>query len=193
MDIVPDKKVKNLKNVFMNKKIITNEEKAMFRNAVKNLTSIKQDKYSTHLIEKSAIEINPETFNKIPFSKNIPQTSWISGEDQMHFVRDGINRKQLLKLKRGQISIEAYIDLHRMTITEALNRVAHFIFKSRLQKLRCIRIIHGKGRSSEQGKPILKNVLNQWLRQHPQVLAFHSAKPKDGGTGVLYVLLKLMD
>jgi len=37
---------------------------------------------------------------------------------------------------------------------------------------------------------VIKNKVNSWLRQHQDVLAFHSAMPKDGGNGAVYVLLK---
>ena len=54
----------------------------------------------------------------------------------------------------------------------------------------CIRIIHGKGLSSGKQKSVLKTYINHWLSEHERVLAFHSAKAKDGGTGAVYVLLK---
>ncbi|MEE9156926.1 MAG: Smr/MutS family protein, partial [Gammaproteobacteria bacterium] len=38
--------------------------------------------------------------------------------------------------------------------------------------------------------PVLKNKLNNWLRQRDEVLAFCSTRPVDGGTGAVYVLLK---
>ncbi|EXJ09223.1 Smr domain protein [Nitrincola nitratireducens] len=37
---------------------------------------------------------------------------------------------------------------------------------------------------------MIKSCVNDWLQQIPQVLAFTSAQPKDGGTGAVYVLLK---
>ena len=52
-----------------------------------------------------------------------------------------------------------------------------------------MRIIHGKGKSSEGKLPVLKGKVNAWLRQWDQVLAFCSARPNDGGTGAVYVLL----
>lgn len=41
-----------------------------------------------------------------------------------------------------------------------------------------------------QGAPCNKNLLNRWLPQMNEVIAFHSALPKDGGSGAIYVLLK---
>jgi DNA-nicking Smr family endonuclease len=37
---------------------------------------------------------------------------------------------------------------------------------------------------------VLKTQVMNFLKQHPQVLAFHSCPPKDGGTGAVFALLK---
>jgi len=56
-----------------------------------------------------------------------------------------------------------------------------------------VHIIHGKGYRSENSHPVLKNNLNQWLRQHRDVQAFCSASAKDGGAGAVLVLLHLAE
>ncbi len=53
-----------------------------------------------------------------------------------------------------------------------------------------MRIIHGKGYRSGARGPLLKIAVNLWLRRHPDVMAFTSARPIDGGTGAVYVLLR---
>jgi DNA-nicking Smr family endonuclease len=53
-----------------------------------------------------------------------------------------------------------------------------------------VRIIHGKGNGSRHRGPVLKQKINHWLRQRDEVLAFCSARPMDGGTGAIYVLLR---
>ena len=50
-------------------------------------------------------------------------------------------------------------------------------------------IVHGKGFRS-QSKPVIKPLVNHWLKQADEVLAFCSAQPQDGGTGAVYVLLR---
>lgn len=113
---------------------------------------------------------------------------WRKAEDSLHFARTGLQHKVLKRLKRGQITIEDTLDLHRKTTEEAREITRRFIDHCVQMGKRCVCIIHGKGRFSD--KPILKNFMNQWLRQHPMVLAFYSAQPRHGGTGALYVLLK---
>jgi DNA-nicking Smr family endonuclease len=50
-------------------------------------------------------------------------------------------------------------------------------------------VIHGKGRGSGPRGPVLKHVVNHWLRRMDDVAAFATARPVDGGTGAVYVLL----
>ena len=51
-------------------------------------------------------------------------------------------------------------------------------------------IIHGKGYGSGPDGPKLKNFVDQYLQYNPNVLAYHSALQKDGGTGAVYIQLK---
>ena len=110
--------------------------------------------------------------------------------EELIFRRQSISPQQMRKLRRGQFSIGAQLDLHGMTVDAARSALATFIRDSQVAGIRCIRIIHGKGHGSHQKIPILKNKVNRWLRQKDEVLAFCSAKPNDGGTGAIYVLLK---
>jgi DNA-nicking Smr family endonuclease len=50
-------------------------------------------------------------------------------------------------------------------------------------------IIHGKG-GYDGGPSLLKSQVNHWLKQMPEVLAYHSAVRQHGGLGAVYVLLK---
>jgi len=106
----------------------------------------------------------------------------------LEFRRPGVQQRLFRELQRGVLEPEATIDLHGMRVVEARTALARFMTQSLRRGHRCIRIIHGKGRRSEQ--PVLKQKTNQWLQQHKEVLAFCSAPRWDGGTGAAYVLLK---
>jgi len=106
------------------------------------------------------------------------------------YLRDGISRQVLRKLRRGQYSVGAVLDLHGHTVDEARVALAMFLNQHRGGAHRCVRIIHGKGYHSPTGQARLKRLLNRWLPQREDVLAFCSARPMDGGTGAVYVLLK---
>jgi DNA-nicking Smr family endonuclease len=52
-----------------------------------------------------------------------------------------------------------------------------------------VRIIHGKGLRSGPSGPVIKRRIGRWLRRRNEVLAYCSARPVDGGTGAIYLLL----
>ena len=110
--------------------------------------------------------------------------------DSLSYVQAGIQKQVFRKLKRGQYSIEAELDLHGSTRLEAEQQLAEFINGCRDRGIRCVRIIHGKGYGSSNHGPVIKPLVNQWLQKRTEILAFCSAKPTDGGTGAVYVLLK---
>jgi len=176
---------------------ISPEDKALFRKAVKGVTPLKEDerhktpkprKTITTTLRKKAATHQPPLPGA--WMENMGSRDWLNAEDTLHFAQNGLQHKVTQRLQRGQIQIEAQIDLHQHTIEEAIFSVTKFIDDCRNHGKRWICIIHGKGHFSKEGKPVLKNFLNQWLRKQPSVLAFHSAKPKHGGTGAVYVLLK---
>jgi len=118
------------------------------------------------------------------------QTEEVESGEELHFSRPGLQHGVIKKLRRGQFTIAAELDLHGMIVTEARDALLEFIHEARRHRARCVRIVHGKGHGSAGKLPILKNRLNNWLRQIDGVLAFCSTRPEDGGTGAVYVLLK---
>jgi DNA-nicking Smr family endonuclease len=112
-----------------------------------------------------------------------------SGDEGL-FQRPGISRSVLRKLRRGQFSVQSELDLHGLTVTEAHAELSAFLGRCSARGMVCVRIIHGKGRRSPGKMPILKPRVFAWLSKWDDVAAFCSARPVDGGTGALYVLLK---
>lgn len=107
----------------------------------------------------------------------------------LEFRRPGIQNRVFHDLQRGVIDAQATLDLHGLRVREARTALLRFLAQSTSGHRRCVRIIHGKGRSSGGQQPVLKQKTNQWLRQREEVLAFVSAPRWDGGTGAVYVLL----
>jgi DNA-nicking Smr family endonuclease len=103
------------------------------------------------------------------------------------------NRTLIRKLRRGQYSIQAQLDLHGMTQVEALEALENFLSDCSRKNLLCVRIIHGKGNNSVGNQGVLRRRVPQWLgtrRLSRWIVAFTSATPKDGGIGATYVLLR---
>ncbi len=111
-------------------------------------------------------------------------------EDKVFYAQDGVNHKQLALLKKGQYQWQARLDLHGYTIAQADECLKTFIEQCQQASQRYLMIVHGKGARSADDKPLIKNLVVQRLGQHPEVIAYSSAQPADGGTGALYVILK---
>ena len=122
-------------------------------------------------------------------SGNIDPAEVETGEE-LSYKRPGIQTQLFKRLRRGQFIVEAELDLHGLTSAMAQRELTDFLRTCGHNNRRCVRIIHGKGRGSREGKPILKNHVNRWLRLRNDVLAFCSARQMDGGTGAIYVLLR---
>ena len=110
--------------------------------------------------------------------------------DEGTYVRDGMQAQTLRKLRRGHWRCDSQLDLHGYTSTEARLALVTFLRECQDAGARCVRIVHGKGLQSRNGAPVLKAKVAHWLRQREEVLAYCQAKPGDGGSGAVVVLLK---
>jgi DNA-nicking Smr family endonuclease len=105
----------------------------------------------------------------------------------------GINSKTFRRLKAGNLSLQAHLDLHGNNAHQARILLLNFMREQYINNKKCVLIIPGRGRNSPLGSPVLRNEVQTWLTQEPLkriVLAFCSAQPRHGGTGALYVLLR---
>lgn len=109
---------------------------------------------------------------------------------ELVYLRDGLPREVLRKLRRAHWVIEADLDLHGMNRVEAALCVAEFMKRCRLRGTRCVRIVHGKGLGSRNREPVLKGLVRKWLGVREEVLAFCQAPAAHGGGGAVLVLLK---
>jgi DNA-nicking Smr family endonuclease len=106
------------------------------------------------------------------------------------YAAPGVDRREIRKLRRGEHTVRARLDLHGVTVVEASKLVARFIDNSRHARYRCVSIIHGKGLNSAGGIAVLRDRVRDELQRSPAVLAFAPAPPSRGGSGALYVLLR---
>ena len=110
--------------------------------------------------------------------------------EELVYLREGMSREVLRKLRRAHWIVENSLDLHGMNRVQAAHAVAEFLRRCRVRGSRCVRIVHGKGLGSANREPILKQLVRKWLAGRDEVLAYCQAPAAHGGSGAALVLLK---
>ena len=179
----------------MAKKTLSAEDSALFRQTVGKVKALESetlilssDKKPKPYPQEKPLKVK----NSFEDEKNI-DIEKLYQEDSISFIAPGLQKNVLKKLRKGYFGFDASIDLHGLTSQEAKHQLSRFLHCSVEDGCRCVHIIHGKGYRSPNNQPVLKNDINVWLRLHKDVLAFCSTPPKDGGTGAVFVLLKLSE
>jgi DNA-nicking Smr family endonuclease len=106
-----------------------------------------------------------------------------------------IMRKEKQKLARGHATIDARIDLHGMTQTEAHAALRNLLQRAQAGGAKFVLVITGKGlpNSSLNGRGVLRRQVPQWLSLpefRRYVAGFDVAHSGHGGEGALYVRLR---
>lgn len=192
------KKAEKIKHQELQKEQIQEQQDShFFKEAMSGVNPLVTDKVNNidHVKQKPAPKLM--NFDDIDddFEINDPlsderEVTNIDGDDILSFCRDGIQKNVFKKLRSGHYRISDELDLHGFTVKQAKELLVYYLQEAAQFEGCCIRIIHGKGLSSGKQKSVLKTYINHWLSEHERVLAFHSAKIRDGGTGAVYVLLK---
>lgn len=170
---------------------LPDDDTDLFRQAMEDVTPLNQDKIdpdSAPKIKKSRAKMRKS--KPISVFGELEYATPVDSDEVLFFARDGIQPKAIARLKKGQHVIEGKIDLHGMTVENAGHTLQRALKNAVADGIRCVLVVHGRGKGSFDNKPAIKTHVNQWLRNSADVLAFHSAQPYHGGTGAVYVLLK---
>jgi DNA-nicking Smr family endonuclease len=102
-----------------------------------------------------------------------------------------LTRRMKQRVAKGKHAIDARLDLHGFTQSEAHSVLLRFLRAARERDARLVLVITGKGRGGEMG--VLRRQVPQWLRT-PElsalVIGFEDAAIVHGGEGALYVRVR---
>ena len=178
------------------RKHINSEDSALFRDSIGDVRPINTRPRTEQTAKPTAKALQRRRDERQALQESLHR----SGDDvpaelieDSSFKRNSVSRKRMRELRAGKIAIRDELDLHGCTRKEAKPLLHSFIHESARFGLSCVRIVHGKGMRSGATGPVLKNAVNQWLRNWETVQAFCPARNCDGGTGALYVLLTKTD
>ncbi len=161
----------------------------LFRAELSGVKKLKQDtiKLPCKNVRKKQF-IQQERLNTIEINHFSDEfQSPLPEEGPMRYIRTETKKHLIKQLGRGDFAPEITIDLHGLNKETTKKELAAFISCCKKEGLYCGCVIHGLGTY------VLKKQVPQWLAQHPDILAFHQAPLKYGGTGALLVLVELDD
>jgi DNA-nicking Smr family endonuclease len=177
------------------------DDMARFREAMTDVTPLKGTQQRVaRLPDRDARPVHPPNAGDLEVLAHL--SDLVSGMAEMDITFSdeyiegsvkGFDRKLMQKLKDGLFPVQDHMDLHGCTRQEAELKVTEFLLRSHRLGLRCVLVVHGRGLNSEDHIPVLKERLPIWLNRGPVkriVLAFSTARPYDGGTGAIYILLR---
>ena len=176
------------------KAINQESDKKSFYQEISDIIPIKQDTIEKKaiLLDKAISKIRREAACQFPEKENSGASSafvhMVGPNDILEYRKPGVQPFVLARLRAGEYHEADFIDLHGKTVEKAYHTVMDFISFAKEQEFRCILIIHGKGERQKE-KALIKSYVAHWLRQIPEVLAFHSAPQWKGGTGAVMIIL----
>ncbi|MCZ6709303.1 MAG: DNA endonuclease SmrA [Gammaproteobacteria bacterium] len=132
---------------------------------------------------------NRETARVDPNYLTLGEVPQRQPHDVLEWKKVGVQRGVFARLKAGKYPIEASLDLHRHTVKQSRSALFKFFNLAFARGWRTVIVAHGRGEKSPTPARI-KSYVAAWLVEVPQVIAFHSARSNQGGTGAVYVLLK---
>jgi len=171
-------------------------ELALFLREMQDVAPLQQDKtipLAAEKLDNAALQHRRQAAQ----AQVAADTNFLSGDflepvdphEILAFKRDGVQHGVYKNLRMGKYSIDARLDLHRMTVEQARLAIFQFIKDCMAHDIRCALITHGKGEGRQQ-PALLKSCVAHWLPQFSDVLAFHSAQAHHGASGATYLLLK---
>ena len=182
--------------------MINPEDSELFRQAMQDVTPLHPE---THP-ENPPEEVNNEPLPSKPQIKSklsgamatkqhkevwslddIPEQ--VGADSYLFYCKSPLRPKYQRQLQQGKIKPQDSLDLHDHTLDSAEAALAEFINNAINEYKRYVRIIHGKSHSTQV--PPIKNHVNRWLTLHPQVVAFCSCPPHQGGKGAVNVILSI--
>ncbi len=168
----------------------TAEDSALFRAATGDVRRLYAE---AHLVRKPQPKAAPRKVVSpaAAFELREPSVAELVVSEHLEFKRNGVQPAPWRRLRRGEFVLEDSLDLHGCTIAEARELLAEFLHACVAAGRKCVRIVHGKGFRTPAHAPVLKPRVAFWLAHTDSVVAYVSARPVDGGTGAMYVLLKL--
>jgi DNA-nicking Smr family endonuclease len=168
---------------------LSDEELALWRGFARSLTPLRRRAKSGTSpaadSQAAPVAVQTRALPQAPFATKMPPLA-------------PLDRRLKQRVIRGREPIDARIDLHGMTQSEAHASLFDFLQRARAGGAKIVLVVTGKGagrgeRDAAAGRGALKRQVPNWLSL-PQfrslVVGFEDAHSSHGGQGALYVRLR---
>lgn len=169
---------------------LTDQDLQLFRDSIAGAKPLRQDKIPPARViskQKSAIKTSERKDDASLFYFSDEYEGYQFDGGTISYAQPGEDPQLPKNLKRGEIQPTVVLDLHGLSQLQAKNELAGLLAYCQQEHLNCACIVHGKGSG------LLARKVPNWLIQHPNVRAFHTAPTHWGRDGALLVLLKTPD
>ncbi len=179
---------------------LSREDRDLWRHVTRDATPLKKREPAPRAAPEPAAEApeaKPKTAKPAQIERAAPRPAppapvKPAAPALAHGRAAGVDRRRAQRLTRGQLPVEAALDLHGHTQDQAHAALERFLSEVQARGLRCVLVITGRGTTKEAGG-VLRAQVPRWLNEpanRARILAFDYAQPKDGGLGALYVLIR---
>ncbi len=164
---------------------MNNDDESEFSRLIPPVKRLHSDRVNTYSRHGSRQPSPPAKNRQVDPPIAFPDESTAAHDSRFN---PGLQKKLQRKIKQGVIRPESSIDLHGYRQTEALEALETFIADALQRRLRMVLVIHGQGYRS-QNDAVLKPLIQRWLANQSQVLAWCPAQAHDGAGGASYIYL----
>ncbi len=169
----------------MNKRTLTPEEKRLWHHFTQDVQHV-----NTRVVDIAASEVESVT-PSVMMKSNMPIARPSTSIDLQPDDMASVHRRTAQRLRRGQETPQATLDLHGYTQMQASHQFHQFLYEASQSGLRVVRVVTGYGKMT--GKGVLKAALPRWVNfpeNRRLILTYHQARPEDGGSGAWILFLK---
>jgi DNA-nicking Smr family endonuclease len=170
---------------------LTEEERALWHGVVRSIAPLARGKEEPQPAKES-----PTADKPLPSRHMRAIAPATSRATRSAPPLEAFDRRQKQRLARGTQPIDARIDLHGKTQSEAHGALLRFLRKAQRDGAKFVLVITGKGSRTRLGwddSGVLKRQVPHWLTLpefRPYVVGFESAHVSHGGEGALYVRVR---
>ncbi|MBS1090420.1 Smr/MutS family protein [Gluconobacter sp. Dm-74] len=181
------------------KRDLREEEATLWRTVVRDIKPLRSPRSPRRLVPAAKVEppvslpevprsmplVTGRSFPPVQSEKPKPRPAELS----VGVRAPGLDDTSWKRLSRGQMKVDARLDLHGYVVQEAFERLYDFMQRARVRNWRCVEVVTGLGSGQTSG--LIRRELPMWLQRgdlRSMVLAV--VHPHAANHGSVRILLK---